>query len=473
MKPILNKAKFSVAKGSKITLMGQNGCGKSTIFKLITGQAMPDDGHVHVMPGAVVAIAQQVMPPALKGMDIDDYLKHYYRETKASKGFHATAAEALKSVALDVRLLGSGRIVSSFSGGQQARLLLASCFVQDPDIILMDEPTNNLDTAGIGHLTSHILGSEKTMLVISHDADFLNSFTDGVLYLDKWTQSVEQYNGDYFDVCDQIEAKIEKQNLINTMQKRTIQAKVAQAEKFANKGGGMRKVAKRMRGVAAKASESMVEVRKEDEAIKSFTFPSGRALRGDVVHLSGVTIREPDNGFKQLTKEVSPAYGLKSRQRLRLSGPNGVGKTTLLEALAGGKEKGAVIHPKATIGYYRQDFSSLDFEQTVLDSLLELHGDQQHCRSVAASFQLYTQHMNSKIGTLSEGQKGLVAFCQLTLQQPDLLILDEPTNHINFRHLPVIAEALNQYEGAMVIVSHDAEFVSKIRIDKTIDLGGL
>ncbi len=124
------------------------------------------------------------------------------------------------------------------------------------------------------------------------------------------------------------------------------------------------------------------------------------------------------------------------------------------------------------VGYYRQDFSTLNFDDTVYDTLIRVMDKQveQTMRSVASGFLITGEMMYMKIGSLSEGQKGLVAFAQLMLLKPGLLILDEPTNHINFRHLPIIAEALNQYEGAMILVSHVPEFVEKIRIDETLDL---
>jgi ATP-binding cassette subfamily F protein 3 len=163
---------------------------------------------------------------------------------------------------------------------------------------------------------------------------------------------------------------------------------------------------------------------------------------------------------------------LKKRSHLLLSGPNGIGKTTLLESLATGSAKGAVIGGGVNVGYYRQDFSTLNFSDTVYDSLMSAMDKQveSNMRAVASGFLIRNDMMLTKIGSLSEGQKGLVAFARLVLQKPGLLILDEPTNHINFRHLPIIAKALNDYEGAMVLVSHVPEFVHQIRIDEELKL---
>jgi ATPase subunit of ABC transporter with duplicated ATPase domains len=159
-------------------------------------------------------------------------------------------------------------------------------------------------------------------------------------------------------------------------------------------------------------------------------------------------------------------------QHLLIKAPNGYGKTTLLEAIASGTAEGTKVADGVKVGYYRQDFSTLNFDDTAYQSLARAMGqpDEQKLRAVAAGFLLGADILKHTVGSLSEGQKGLVAFARLVLMAPGLLILDEPTNHINFRHLPVIAEALNTYAGAMILVSHDAEFVGKIRIDEVLDL---
>jgi ATP-binding cassette subfamily F protein 3 len=153
-------------------------------------------------------------------------------------------------------------------------------------------------------------------------------------------------------------------------------------------------------------------------------------------------------------------------------GPNGIGKSTLLESIAQKTSVGSEIGKGIVVGYYRQDFSNMNFDATVYEELASVMKNalEEELRSTAAGFLINADLIHTKIGHLSEGQKGLVAFARLVLLRPGLLILDEPTNHMNFRHLPVIAEALDAYEGAMVLVSHVPEFVSKIRIDEKLDL---
>ncbi|MBU0750024.1 ATP-binding cassette domain-containing protein [Patescibacteria group bacterium] len=463
--PILEEVAFTIRKGMKVTVMGQNGAGKSTIFKLIEGEYTPDDGNIQIPRGVTIATAKQVISPKERELTVRAFFES--RFTEKVYDIDPKIEKVLEVVNL---VAPFDRIVSSFSGGQQARLLLASALIQNPDILLLDEPTNNLDKAGIEHLTDFLKSYEKTCMVISHDAEFLNSFTQGVLYLDIHTRKIEQYVGNYYDLLKEIQLRIERENRKNAQLAKEIQANKDKANFFAQKGGKMRVVAKKMRTAIEEMEEDKVDVRREDKTIRNFTIPAQPELIGEIV---GITSLTTINTKTYQPKEKKVDISLKKKQHLLLKGPNGIGKSTLLEALAKGNAPGAVIAPDVRVGYYRQDFSTLNFEDTVFDSLIRVtpKQDEQTMRATAAGFLLSGQLMKKKIGMLSEGQKGLVAFASLVLQSPGLLILDEPTNHINFRHLPVIAKALDQYEGAMILVSHVPEFLEQIRIDEVLDLG--
>jgi len=459
--PILDTVDFTVRRGSKITLMGQNGSGKSTIFNLITGTHKPESGRIILQNKLTIATAKQVIPRADAELTVKRFFEKCFKEKVYD--IEPRIEDVLEVVNLKAPL---NREIRTFSGGQQARLLLASALIQDPDLLLLDEPTNNLDKEGIAHLTKFLVEYKKTCIVISHDADFLNAFTHGVLYLDVYTKKIEQYVGNYFDVMDQIAVRIEKENMKNAQLEKTIQENKDKANFFAMKGGQMRLVAKRMREKAEELEEEIVDVRKDDRKIRDFKIPAQYVL-GEVVNITEFSV------FKNHKKVARKArISLKKNQHLLLKGPNGIGKSTLLEALAKNLSSGAKISEGVKIGYYRQDFSTLNFEDTIFDALLKVMDKhiEQEMRSVAAGFLITGDMIYKKIGSLSEGQKGLVALAQLVLLKPGLLILDEPTNHINFRHLPVIAKALSEYEGAMILVSHVPEFVSQIRIDETFDL---
>jgi len=472
-KPILTEANFAVRRGSKITLMGQNGAGKSTIFSLITGDLQPESGAVNTANGLTIATAKQI----ISRQELHLTVKEFFEKCFKSKVYDISPRidEVLEITNLNVP---HDKIIKDLSGGQQARLLLASALIQNPDVLLLDEPTNNLDKEGIDHLTKFIINYPKTCMVISHDADFLNAFTQGVLYLDIFTKKVEQYTGNYFKVVQEIKIRLEKERMKNARLQKDISHRKEQANFFAQKGGHLRDVSSKMRKKIEELEEDIVDLRREDKTIKKFTILCQQDIGGVLLKLDSVAIMNPlarlrAGGSKILNKKVTIELG--KRGRLLLTGPNGIGKTTLLEKLASGHARGEHTKEGLQISYYRQDFSNLDFNATVYQTFSRVTNgkdiSEEGLRAHAAGFLLDAEILKTKVSALSEGQKGLVAFATIALQKPGLLILDEPTNHINFRHIPVIAEAINNFEGAIILVSHSPDFVKKITIDEVLDLG--
>lgn len=463
-KPLLDEVSFNVRKKSKITLMGQNGAGKSTIFNLIQGNLKPKKGMISITNDASIGTAAQTLDRADFDLTLEQYFAKAFKQVQ--NNLKSRISKVLEAVNLDIPF---DRRVGDLSGGQQARLLLAFALIQDPDILLLDEPTNNLDQAGIDHLITFLIMYEKTVIVISHDADFLNCFTDGVIYLDVHTHKIETYNGDYYTVVEEISKRIERERMENARAEKLIKDRKEKVNFFANKGGKMRKLAKKLKDETEELEESMVDVRKEDKTIRHFEIQEQNVI-GDVVKIESITTFA---NHQPVEKPIKLA--IRKKTHVLISGHNGVGKSTFLRTLVAGKAKGAKIAPDVRVGYYSQDFSQLNFEETVFDSLNNaIDGEEKFSvetmRTIAAGFLITGELMGRKIGDLSEGQKGLLSFARLVVMKPGLLILDEPTNHINFRHIPIIAEAINNYEGAMIMVSHMADFVKEIRIDETINL---
>lgn len=462
--PLLDEVDFSVRENAKITVMGQNGAGKSTIFKLLTGALKPTEGQINIKQGASIAIGLQVLERERMNDTVREFFGHAF--TEKLYDLDRRIENVLQTVDLKASL---EKKIGEFSGGQQARLLLAYALIQEPDILLLDEPTNNLDKSGIELLTGFLMMYPKTVLVISHDADFLNAFTEGVLHLDARTRKVEQYVGNYFNVIDEVNAKIERDRMSNARLLKDIQDRKDKINFFANKGGKMRKLASKLRDQVEEAEEGMVEVRQDDKTIRDFTIPMPEHS-GALAQISAVRVIRNHAPHK-----IEVDFTIRKGDRVLISGPNGIGKSTLLRSLADGKDEGLVIHQDVKVGYYRQDFSGLDFNATVYDELEKVMPikNNEKLRATASEFLLTSDLLKNKVGSLSEGQKGLLCFARFVLQAPGLLILDEPTNHINFRHLPVIARALQEFKGGIIMVSHMEEFVNQISFTQFLDLSKL
>ncbi len=462
--PVLEDAAFSVRENAKLTIMGQNGAGKSTIFKLITKELKPQHGQIHLKKGATIGIAKQVVAHE----DLEKTVKQFFESAFHEKKFdiERDIARVLEVVNLKADLK---KKIKDFSGGQKARLLLAYAIIQEPDVLLLDEPTNNLDKAGIDHLTNFLIMYDKTCIVISHDADFLNSFTEGVLHLDSHTHKVQQFVGDYYNVVEEIAAQIEREQSQNARMEKQIQDQKDKINFFSHKGGKMRKLASKMRDDVEEAEENKVDIRREDKTIPPFEIDI-TDFQKPLAEITSVGIMKD---HKPVRKNV--AVTLRKRHRVLITGPNGIGKTTLLESMANGTEPGAKITPGVVVGYYRQDFSGLPMDKTVYEVLEEVMEAPNHqlVFQTAARFLLPGEKIQTKVRGLSEGQKGLLCFARFMLLKPTLLILDEPTNHINFRHIPVIAEALNNYKGGMILISHDKDFVRSVEVNEELDLGAL
>lgn len=446
-KVILDEANFTVRKNSIVTIIGQNGAGKSTIFKLLLGRLTPTGGKINLEIGTTIGIAEQMVPKDKEDLSVLDYFKTALPEKKY--GIEGDVKKIMERVNLNVP---TDRTVKELSGGQKARLLLAYALITNPGVLLLDEPTNNLDKAGVAELTAFLMGYEKTCIVISHDADFLNCFTDGVLNLDVHTKKVEQFVGNYYDVITEIEAKLERDRRENARLDKSIKDRFLKINKLGGKSIAMSQLARRIRKDIDEDRENAVEIRREDKTIPEFEIPNQEYV--------GYIIRIKNPIETELAKGM----------RLLIKGPNGIGKSTLLRALLAGE--GADINPEIRVGYYSQDFSELNFEDTAYESLysVSLTKKNQDIYEAGARFLLTGDVLKTKVGSLSEGQKGLLCYARLFLQKPGLLILDEPTNHINFRHIPVITKAVDDYEGPIIFVSHLPEFFNNIKNVRELDL---
>jgi ATPase components of ABC transporters with duplicated ATPase domains len=277
-KPILKESNFVVRKGQKLTLMGQNGAGKSTIFSLILNELKPIEGRIIINQNNKIAIAKQTIPHSKWSMKVRDFLQEAFLEKIYD--IDKRVEKIFKIIGLDISL---DKQIKELSGGQKGRLLIAQALLQEPDILLLDEPTNNLDKIGIKLLTEFMKNYDGTAIVISHDENFLNSFTHGILYLNVQRQNIEQYVGNYFKAVEEIKRRIEAEQRANAQLEKEIQDKKDKINFFAHKGGKMRKLAAKLREDIEEAEENKVEIRKDDRTIRKFNIKCQEELGGIIV----------------------------------------------------------------------------------------------------------------------------------------------------------------------------------------------
>lgn len=485
-KPILKEATSNIRRGQKLTLMGQNGAGKSTLFSVIMGENKPIEGSVILGNGIKIAIAKQFIPQTKWDMTVREFLEEAFDEKvydidrKAEEIFavinlnpiHKTKDIVTKK---DEALLILNKEIKELSGGQKGKLLIAQALIAKPDILLLDEPTNNLDKEGVKFLTNFMKEYKGTAIVISHDENFLNSFTHGILYINTQNNKLEQYVGNYFKALEEIKRQIEREKREVSQMEKKIQENKDKVNFFAHKGGKMRKLAAKLKDEYEDMEDNMIDERKEDRTIRKFDIEVSEddmeKMGGVLIEIDSINILEHGEPKDINIKKIE----LRKGDKLQIVGPNGVGKTTLLEKIANKKAEGVNIKEGINIGYYRQDFTTLDFNKTAYEELAKASKklDDHNLRSTSAGFILSGKELATKSGHLSEGQKGLLMWAYLTLLEPGILIIDEPTNHINFRHIPVIAEAIKNYKGVVIIVSHVNDFIRQINVNHTLDLGKL
>ncbi|MDI9355234.1 MAG: ATP-binding cassette domain-containing protein [Cyanobium sp. MAG06] len=392
------ESNYGLREGLKVTLMGPNGAGKSTLFKILLGQYQPTEGRVIIDKDLKIAIAEQFIPHSQYDITVRDFLQSAF--TDKIYDIDKRAIKPFETVALSVSL---DKIIRELSGGQKGRLLLARAIIQNPDILLLDEPTNNLDKAGIKLLTQFMKDYTGTAIVISHDEDFLNSFTDGILYVNTQDNKLEQYVGNYFKALEEIKRKIEADERANSQLAKEIQENKDKVNFFALKGGKMRKLAAKLRDEIEEMEDSKVEVKKDDKTIRKFDIKCQDDLGGNLLEIEEIELLK-DGVVKKYKLDLK----LKKGDKIEITGPNGIGKTTLLNSIA--HNKCGKIKEDVKVGYYRQDFSTLDFNKKSYDELASIFSrlDDNHLRSVASGFLIGGKELSTEIGALSEGQKALL-----------------------------------------------------------------
>ena len=495
MNTVLKDINLTLQAGSRMGLVGVNGCGKSTLFKLISGAMEPDEGTISLSKGARVGVLTQdadiqsdltiqqelerVFEPVremerkLRQMEAEmaekhddpaafDQLSHAY--SRLMDRFEDAGGYEWPSRIQGV-LAGLGfargreqQPANLLSGGEKTRLCLARLLLTQPELLMLDEPTNHLDLQSVEWLEDTLKKYRGTVLVISHDRYFLNAVCDCMAEISM--RRLTQYEGNYDRFAVQRQANLERQLKEYKMQ----QAEIARQEaiiaryRMYNREKSIRAAESR-----EKRLERMEKLEKPvSEQKVRFSFEARRRSGDDVL-----IAKELSKGFDGRTLFEHFNLHLRAGDRVAVIGANGVGTTTLLKLITGQlpPDSGTVVYgSNVDVGYYDQQQSGLHPEKDVLNELWDdfprLEIDR--VRGVLALFLLTGDDVFQPISTLSGGEKGRVALAKLMLRKDNLLLLDEPTNHLDMDSREVLEDALEDFDGTLLTVSHDRYFINRV-----------
>ncbi len=452
-KPLFTGVSFSLSKGERVALVGRNGAGKSTLMKIISESLEADSGEVWRQPGITYAIVSQ--EPSLAGHDtVLDY---------ASDGLEATYMAEAELMEFGVEATADP---ATLSGGQQRRAALARAFAHDPDVLLLDEPTNHLDVPMIEALEARLKSFNGVVLLVSHDRRFLENVSTNTLWLrqGKVLKSPDGY-AKFDDWAEQIEIEEERQLRRMTTQLKDEQHWLAR---------GVTGRRKRNQGRLARLKQMRVqhaEMRgalQDRKSTADLSVSSGDSMSKKVIEAKGLSKTfDTPNGPLVIAEDFS--LRILRGDRIGIIGPNGAGKTTLVRLLLGEIEPDAGnirLSKTLQVTYQDQTRDSLNATDTVWEALapnggdsIMVQGHQRHVAAYAKDFLFKPEQLRQPVGALSGGERNRLALAIGLAQPSNLLVMDEPTNDLDMQTLELLEDMLLNYDGTLILVSHDRAFL--------------
>ena len=497
---VLNNISFSINEGDRLGIIGVNGAGKTSLFRILTGEYTPDSGAFYISKGKTIGVLEQNADFHCEN-DEESALTHMFyafphllqiekriEEIERSLS-HRTDTGAASYVSMiqeyndiSVRFAENGgqyfrgkcksilermgfndemmvKPIYKLSGGQRTRLALARLLASEPDILMLDEPTNHLDVSTIEWLESFLSSYRKTVIVISHDRYFLDQVTNKTLHIER--QSAKLYNGNFTTA-----QKLREEAHAAELKKYTLQQKeIARVEAMIDQ---QRRWGQEHNFVTIRAKENylkhMDKVEKPADALKSIrmSFQSAPAGGNDVI----IADKLSKKYYREMIFE-NLSFLIKRGERVFFVGPNGCGKSTLMRLLVGMEQptSGTVeLGTNIVVGYYDQENQRLDMDSTVLDELWNTYPSltEYNIRSTLALFLFNYEDTQKRVADLSGGERARLTLAKLILAKVNLLVLDEPTNHLDIASREALEEALKAFEGTIVCVSHDRYFIDKL-----------
>jgi ATP-binding cassette subfamily F protein 3 len=475
-KVLFDSASMNVHPGQKTGLVGPNGCGKSSLFALIRGEIHADAGEVSIPPRWVLSHVAQETPaveqPALEFvMDGDvelreveramavadeEHLAHLHARYDEIGGYQARARAQTLLAGLGFDEPAQAREVAQFSGGWRMRLNLARALMCRADLLLLDEPTNHLDLDAVMWLEDWLRAFPGAVVLITHDREFLDAVAGMIVHVENLR--LNEYTGNYSDFESQRSARLALQQATYEKQKRTIDHLEAFITRFRAKATKARQAQSRMK--ALEKMERIAAAHVDSPFTFTFRAPAGEKPR----QLFRFEEAAVGYGEKVILSDVE--WSVLPGDAIGLLGPNGAGKSTLLKSIVGDLPViDGVLHRSQAIriGYFAQhQVDQLRLDESALWHLERLAAGEreQVFRDFLGGFDFRGDQVNQKVASFSGGEKARLALALIVWQRPNLLLLDEPTNHLDMDMREALAEALTDFEGALIVVAHDRHLLS-------------
>ncbi|TBR36941.1 MULTISPECIES: ATP-binding cassette domain-containing protein [Dyella] len=488
---LLEHVDLSIESNERVCIVGRNGEGKSTLMKLIAGELKADDGEIRIQNGIVVARMAQEVPQDTAGSvfdvvseglgDLGHLLARYHHLLHEGDmdalGDVQSEIEARNGWDLDQRVsdvldrleLPGDTDFAALSGGMKRRVLLAQALVRKPDVLLLDEPTNHLDIEAIGWLESFLKQFAGSIIFITHDRSFLRALATRIVEIDRG--QLTSWPGDYDNYLRRREERLHAEAQANAL----FDKKLAQEEVWIRQGIKARRTRNEGRVRALKALRRERAERRELSGNVRMTMASAQASGKKVIDVDHV---HQSYGGRVLIDDLTTT--IMRGDRVGIVGPNGAGKSTLLKILLGEltPERGTVtMGTGLQIAYFDQHRSQLNDSLNALDNVaegreyIELNGQRKHIIGYLQDFLFSPERARAPITRLSGGERNRLLLAKLFAQPSNLLVMDEPTNDLDVETLELLEELLTEYQGTLLLVSHDREFLDNV-VSSTLVLEG-